>query len=255
MLLRSLVILLLILNLGVITWWATRGAPEVVAPVVLPDDVPRLQLAGEAAPALVNATTAAANDVDAATSIAPSLAPGNDAAAPLAPAAPLAAAAPVLAPADPPQCHALGPFADAAVRNAAQARLSGVVVRAATRDVREVPRGWRVWMRPLPDRSAANAMVARLVAAGFNDYYVIADGDEANGIALGRFGNEAGANSRAGALRAAGFEAQAEPLGNALVRYWLDVMAAEGSSGEALRALVSAPRIEPRDCNAARDAG
>ena len=252
MLLRSLVILLLILNLGVITWWATRGAPEVVAPVVLPDDVPRLQLAGEAAPAPANATTAAAvDDVDAATSIAP----GNDAAAPLASAAPLAAATPVLAPADPPQCHALGPFADAAARNAAQARLSGVVVRAATRDVREVPRGWRVWMRPLADRSAANAMVARLVAAGFNDYYVIADGDEANGIALGRFGNEAGANSRAEALRAAGFEAQAEPLGNALVRYWLDVMAAEGSSGEALRALVSAPRIERRDCNAARDAG
>lgn len=250
MLLRSLVILLLILNLGVITWWATRGASEVVAPVVLPDDVPRLQLAGEAAPAPANATTAAAvDDVDAATSIAPSLAPGNDA------AAPLAAATPVLAPADPPQCHALGPFADAAARNAAQARLSGVVVRAATRDVREVPRGWRVWMRPLADRSAANAMVARLVAAGFNDYYVIADGDEANGIALGRFGNEAGANSRAGALRAAGFEARAEPLGNALVRYWLDVMAAEGSSGEALRALVSAPRVEPRDCNAARDAG
>ncbi|MCD9029330.1 hypothetical protein LDO26_14100 [Luteimonas sp. BDR2-5] len=241
MLLRSLVVLLLILNLGVITWWATRGAPEVVAPVVLPADVPRLQLAGEVAPAAASRDTGTAE--------AGSIVRADEATSTAVPATP----APL--PADPPQCHALGPFADAAVRDAAQARLAGVVVRASARDVSEVPRGWRVWMTPLADRAAANAMVARLVGAGFNDYYVIADGDEANGIALGRFGSEPGAESRARALRGAGFEVQTAPLGSVIVRHWLDVMAADGDTGEALRARVSAARAEPRDCNASRDAG
>ncbi len=253
MFVRALVVLLLILNLGVATWWATRGAPDGRPPVVLPDDVARLQLADEAAP-MISAVTAAPalptsdNDIETETAAAAS-APADAAATSTADAAATPATA------GPPQCHALGPFADVASRDAARDLLAPLVVRIVARDVTETPRGWRVWMAPLEDRSAADAAVARLVAAGFTDYYVIASGDEADGIALGRFGSVAGAESRAGALRAAGFEVETAPLGSVLVRHWLDVMAAEGATGASLRARVAAARAEPRDCNAVGEAG
>lgn len=226
MLLRALVVLLVILNFGVATWWALRGAPG-DAQALSPPGPWTLQLAHEAPPS----------------------------AAPAAAADEAAASAPAveretLRPASPAQCVAVGPFADAAERDAAQALIADRVVRTAPREVGETPRGWRVWMPPLADRAAADAMVARLLEAGFNDYYVIGDGTEANGIALGRFGGETGAQARAQALRAAGFTAEAAPLGSVLVRHWLDAMLAEGGSGDALRAAAGAARVESRDCNA-----
>jgi len=243
MLLRATVVLLVILNFGVAVWWAVRGAPGDAAALV--DTGPStLRLVGE---------------------------PAGDGAATPAPVTPAsvetdATAAPAgteedvhvetaLRAADPAQCVALGPFADAPTRDAALVQLSPVAVTVAARDVGETPRGWRVWMAPLPDRAAADAMVARLLAAGFNDYYVIADGAEANGIALGRFGSEPAATARAQALRDAGFEADAAPLGSTLTRHWIDATLAEGDTGDALRSRVGAARVETRDCNAQQVAG
>jgi len=242
MLLRATVVLLVILNFGVAVWWAVRGAPGDAAALV--DTGPAtLQLAGESTPDEPAAPTATPRDI-----VEPGEVPATEEAG-------NAVADVALRAADPARCVALGPFADAATRDAAAAQLAPAVVRIAARDVGETPRGWRVWMAPLADRAAADAMVARLLAAGFNDYYVIADGAEANSIALGRFGSEASARARAQALRAAGFEADAAPLGSTLVRHWIDAMLAEGDTGEAVRARVGAARADARDCDAQRDAG
>lgn len=242
MLLRAIVVLLVILNFGVAAWWALRGDPG--DPAALVDAGPStLQLVGEpgtadsVAPALVQPSPETSEA--ASTFAAPEDVPLDTA----------------LRAGDPAQCVALGPFADAPTRDAAAAQLSPVTVRVAARDVGETPRGWRVWMAPLADRAAADAMVARLLAAGFNDYYVIAEGAEAHGIALGRFGSEASARARAQALRDAGFEADVAPLGSTLTRYWVDAMLAEGDSGDALRTRVGAARVESRDCNTSPDAG
>lgn len=238
MLLRALVVLLVILNFGVAAWWAARGdAGDAHAFAVA--DRGTLLLASEPLPAEASAPSRVH-------------VPPDDDPDPADDAAPAVAARTA---ADPPQCLSLGPFADGATLDAARARLAGVAVRTATREVGETPRGWRVWMAPQADRAAADAVVVRLLEAGFNDYYVIGDGAEANGVALGRFGSEAPAQARAAALRAAGFEAEAQPLGSVLVRHWLDVMAADGDAPETLRAQVGAARVEPRDCNAAWDAG
>lgn len=244
MLLRALVVLLIILNLGVAAWWAVRAAPDDVAP--FETGASTLQLVGESAPADPASTPPSPNaQADSAA--------GDVAGTPAVTAMPTADAG--VRPADPAQCVALGPFADAGARQAALLRITPDVVRIAARDVGEAPRGWRVWMAPLPDRAAANAMVARLLDAGFNDYYVIADGAEANGIALGRFGSEAPARARAQALRTAGFEADAAPLGNTRMRHWLDVMLAQGDTPATLRDRSGAPHVESRDCNAEWDAG
>ena len=68
--------------------------------------------------------------------------------------------------------------------------------------------GWRVYLPRLPTVDAARATAARIAEAGFSDYLVVADGADANTIALGRYGTEPAAQRRSAALRAAGFPAR-----------------------------------------------
>ena len=51
MLIRALIVLLVVLNLGAAAWWLTRPAPEPAPPPDLPAGVARLQLVDEDAPA------------------------------------------------------------------------------------------------------------------------------------------------------------------------------------------------------------
>ncbi|MFL6591806.1 MAG: hypothetical protein ACJ8GK_03750 [Luteimonas sp.] len=175
MLTRALILLLLVLNLGVATWWWLRPAADTRAAATVDPLVPRLRLVGEKG---------------------------------------VAAARPQASVARPaPACFEFGPFDDAVSFAHAQAVLQQVATRMEVR--REPGgRGWRVWMPPLPDLEAARAMAARIVAAGLKDYYVVPNGAEANSIALGRYGNAAAAQRRQQTLRAAGFESLAEPLGS-----------------------------------------
>ncbi|RPD87717.1 hypothetical protein [Luteimonas sp. 100069] len=247
MLLRALVVLLVILNLGVAAWWSLRAAAvEVVAADTAEST---LQLAREVAgPGSAGSDRGEAQGAVSAGGKA--LEPAvtrMSAASPNAPVSPR--------PADPPQCATLGPFDTAAARDAALQRIAPDVVRVASREVGDASRGWRVWMAPLPDRAAAGQMVARLLEAGFNDYYIIADGPEANAIALGRFGGESGARARAQALRAAGFEVVAMPIPNPQQRHWIDAMLADSDTTASLRDRAGAPRVEPHACNPKWDAG
>lgn len=68
--------------------------------------------------------------------------------------------------------------------------------------------GWRVYLPRLPGIEAADAMAARIGAAGFSDYLVMRDGEEANTIALGRYSTRDAAQRRTAALQAAGFPAR-----------------------------------------------
>ena len=70
----------------------------------------------------------------------------------------------------------------------------------------------------------AQATAQRIGAAGFGDYFIVREGNEANSIALGRYRNEDSANRRAQSLVAAGFPARAEPLGDGRVSYWIDLV-------------------------------
>ena len=180
MLIRALIVLLVILNVGVAAWWIFSPEPTLPAPTSMPSESPGLQLVSE------RASMASANRI-----------------APL-PATPIPTTAP---PIEPPavaggvaaaRCMTVGPFIDASAlataRNALQPRVSRLVVRQAPSG----RKGWRVWLPPLPDHASALAMAARIDAAGFKDYYVLPSGDDANGIALGRFGSTGRSLSRYG---------------------------------------------------------
>lgn len=249
MLLRALIVLLLAMNLGVALWWVVRplpGPPPAPEPAA---GVPRLQLVSEAAtdgagrrvrePSGAD-IAATASSADAAGNAAEDVGDGEQAAV-------IADAADVVDAGDR-RCLAFGPYADAQAAARGRERLQPLVLRLQTRDTVAGARGWRVMLPPFPDRGEAQAEVARLAAAGFDDHFIIAQGDEANAIALGRFSAEGAARRHETALRGAGFQARAEPLGGGDAEIWLDVEAAAGFDGEAARAAAGAVRAEALDC-------
>src|SRR5690606_4577458 len=103
---RATIILLVMLNLGVALWWATRAqAPATVASYAPPAGAATLQLADETAPA--------ATAMPAAQPQSPSAQPSATVAE---------------TPAE--RCRAFGPFADAAAVNAASAHLPAGIARS-----------------------------------------------------------------------------------------------------------------------------
>ncbi|HEU4774522.1 MAG TPA: SPOR domain-containing protein [Lysobacter sp.] len=213
MLIRGLIVLLLVLNLGVALWWALHAPPS-TAPSTGP-------VAGVASLQLVSEVQ---GDAD------------------IAQVAPAASAVVE-------QCVGFGPFADAAGAEAARARLDPQVIHAVVhRRHTGSPRNWRVFLPPLANAAEVDVVARRILAAGFKDYYVIRDGKDANALALGLFRSEDSARARAQALVAAGFAAQVEPVGAGPAGHWLEVAADAGFDRAGAQALVAAARTEPVDC-------
>ncbi len=212
---RALFVLLAVLNLGVAAWWLLRPDAPPATVIDPPSGIARLQLLSERPqPVAVTAAVPRPTETE--------------------PTAAIAAPAP--APATVERCYSFGPFADAAMLATAEAALRPAASRLRTRETREGGgRGWRVYLPAAADRAAANANADRLKAAGFTDLLVVGDGAEANSVALGRFSSEPRAQQHAQTLRAAGFEARAEPLGEVRTMRWIDVAATQDFDAAAMR--------------------
>ena len=236
MTLRASIVLLAVLNLGVAAWWLLR--PDVPPPVAAeaPSGIARLQLLSERPGPRPAPTAAEAAEAKPADTAAPPAA--------TVPAPPVAAVE---------RCYSFGPFADAAALAAGQAALRSGALRLRTRETREGGgRGWRVYLPAAADRAAANANADKLKAAGFTDLLVVGDGTEANSVALGRFSSEPRAQQHAQALRAAGFEAKAEALGEVRTASWIDLAAAESFDAAAARRISGAAQSRTVDCAGVR---
>lgn len=220
---RALTVLLLVLNVGVASWWTLRSPPPPPVPAQ-PRGSARLQLPGEAPPRLAGTP-------------------------PPLPAASASPRALLPASAGARQCFSIGPFATRSAAAAARARLQPMASRIVTRAQAVLPpRGWRVVLPPLPSPQAAQAEARRLAAAGFSDFQVMGDGPEANAIALGRYRGQDSARRRADALVAAGFAARAEPLGAADATTWLDVVVAAQVDPAQAQAAAAAAQRRVLDC-------
>ncbi|MFE0502306.1 SPOR domain-containing protein [Lysobacter soli] len=239
MLARALVVLLLVLNLGVAAWWTLRAPPAAAPDFVPPADVARLQLVSE--------TKKAANAP--APRVAPTTAPAAPAIAPPAPSIPAAIAVPASA-ASNARCYSIGPFANSAAASNAREVLMAVATRVVPREQRSgsSARGWRVYLPAMASLPEAQAAAQRITAAGFNDYFIVRQGAEANSIALGRYRNEDSARRRADSLTAAGFAVRAEPLGEGgPSTVWLDLIAKPEFDPARAEAAVQVPARE-LDC-------
>lgn len=208
---RMWLVWLAVMNLGVVAWWLWHPEARATTPAILvPDGVATLQLLDEH---------------------------GNDSGAA---AAPVARVAPIV-------CVRFGPFDAYQLGQAeTQLRQQGMRVQGATEGVSNA-RAYDVGLPVFATRADADAMATRLRAAGFSDLVVIANGDKANGIALGRFGSQAAAQQHAENLRAKGFEAQVLPVGGTGGVHWLDVVALPGFDAAAVqRALGAGSQTETR---------
>lgn len=224
MLSRALIVLLLVLNLGLAAWWISRPG---AAPVPLPEPpagVPRLQLLGEA-PGPTSRPSAAATQSPIQTSM-----PSSQSTAAM-------------------RCFAFGPFDDDAGATRATATLASRVLRSRVRSAADISaRGWDVLLPPFPNRAAAQAAADRLAAAGVADLYILAEGDDANAIALGRYRSEGAAQRRQAELQAAGFAATIRALEPRASARWVDVAATPSFDAAAARATLGAARVLPADC-------
>ena len=231
MTMRALIVLLAVLNLGVTAWWLSRpDAAPVVANEDAPSGIARLQLMSERPdlrppPGTGEPQRAAVESGESSAS----------------------AATPVE------RCYSVGPFNDPAVMAAAQNALRPLALRLRARTVqRDSGRGWRVFLPAAADRAGAEAAAARLRAAGFTDLLIVADGAEANSVALGRFSTETRARQHAQTLVAAGFEARAEALGEARSTGWIDLAAAADFEAAAARRASRAAEARGIDCASVR---
>lgn len=231
---RMLLVFLLVLNLGVAAWWALHRPAPPVREATVDTSVPTLDLLRPDAAVTPEPDIEAATSTPASTSFR---------------AAPAETPASNDAPVNDTVCASFGPFADQAAAQAAAGRLSMPGMKSAPRRIGSAnARGYNVVMPPLENRETALAMVDRLRAAGFNDLMLMANGDAANGIALGRFGSEANARSHQSALQAKGFVTHVLPVGGNAV-YWLDVRAPAGFDANAQRTRIGAAQVQARTCS------
>jgi cell division septation protein DedD len=237
MILRTAIVFLLMLNLGVAAWWLLGGPDLRAAPPASVADN------GQPGLRLVDEPVAAPPPAAPATSAPPSMILATVPARPAPAGQPAAAPAPMAATA---VCVSFGPFADAAARDAVRPRLQALREKLVPRDAEaRAARGWRVYMPALASRDAAQEVVDRIKAAGINDWYIIANGSEANSIALGRYGSEESARKRQAQLAGKGFSARAEPLGDTPPQWWLDARFPADASRATLAAIAPS---RPLDC-------
>jgi len=273
MLTRALIVVLAILNVGVALWWMLRGEPA-PAPPSTPTGVAQLQLLdtpNAAAPSAPPADPATA--LSDATPVAPGAARPAETPAPQPsappPATPVAATVAATAATPPPpapepaptptptpvpapalQCISLGPFADRDTAMAAQSRAGTLVQRSR---LREVPRPgasstYRVMMPAAASREEAQATVKRIAAAGISDYYIMAQGEDANAIALGQYRNREGAERRLAALAAAGFNARLVGGSEGSAQWWIDAALAAQATPSAARQRSGAAQQRSLEC-------
>ena len=212
---RALIVVLVALNLGVAAWWLTR-------PSTAPRPLPASDKGGVAL-VLLPAQVATAS---------PATASGNGGVGPQA-------AGPA-----PATCLSVGPFPDRGAAEVAQAGLGTLLREAEIREEPGAASGYRVLLPPAASRAEAQATADRIAAAGFQDFLLLNQGEDANGIALGAYRGRETAERRVAALRAAGFPAQLRAQGAAgPSRWWLD-----GASADADAVRATFPAAQERDC-------
>ncbi len=250
--LRTLVLLLVLLNVALFAWthgWLaaagltpnTDTEPQRLAQQIAPDSV-RILNAGTAAPAA--SATAAASSASAEAS-APAMPSPSAVSSPAAASsgASAAASAPQTAAAGPTVCREIGPYGafetDAVDAAVATLRAAGL---APQREQHPLTEQWMVWL-PQPSDAAVKAELAQLAQTRLTTYAAVVDRPRYQpGISLGVFSSEDAARAQLqNAVRAGVSGAQVVPRNAGLTRTVLRLPALTPAQLSTLQRLV--PRL------------
>jgi hypothetical protein len=265
MLIRALIVVLVILNIGTGLWWLTQApaAPSQAIAGVTSMGVATLELLpSPATPAATPTSSTIGTDVGA--KVTPAPAPPATAPAPAPAPAPAGVSSTVETAVVPAtvavtgeakeQCVSLGTYASRAQAQAALEKLGAQALRPRIREVVSNPgASYRVMLPAVGSREEAQATVKRIVQAGISDYYIITTGEDANAIALGQYRNREGADRRLAQLTAAGFPAVLMPSGGEVAAvFWVDAALPAAVRGANLAATAGAARQQSLDCSGLR---
>ncbi|MFZ2236161.1 MAG: SPOR domain-containing protein [Dokdonella sp.] len=190
MLVRVIVLLLLVLNIGALAWIAStyRDAPTVTR-TENANGVPSLVLLSE-----------------------------RDAIGPI----PELLKDPASAQADD-VCTSIGPFSNRSAVRSAIIALTPLTRRIQFREGQlERSRGWWVFLPTFPDRNSALASAREMSERGVKDYYVITAGDQQNTVSLGLFRDRDNAEKRQRELAALGVQAEIGERTELDPGFWID---------------------------------
>ena len=249
---RWFFLLLLLLNVGYVTWELNREHPQHASKVVLPKGVERIVLLRElepetavkediaqvSTPVSVQVPAAKLSDADAKsqqqsqtkkTETQPAQLAVIDEGTASEAANTLAAIQddkPIEKPIAKPAvdlCYTLGPFSEMKTLRLVTREIKDYVVEASFRSkVEQQQTMFRVFVRPVGSKQEAKAMIKELVSNNIRDYFIITDGPNKNGISLGFFSDKSRAYRHADRVRKLGFDATAEPVFRSYTIYWLD---------------------------------
>jgi len=225
---KALLLILLLANLGVFTWYrwyasADRGAPPQLAPPLTGQP---LKLMSELTPAEKKAVASAATAAAAPAAVTVAAAPATTH-VPAPTTAGIAAAAAQV-------CVSYGPFpnADAAGLGLSRLKLLGLV--ASQRSIPgKAKHGYWVYLPPFGSRKEADAAAALLKKKGVTDIYVVADEANRNALSLGVFSQKDFAVQREKEIRKLGFHALMADRFRDEPRYWLDAKGVEAALPQA----------------------
>lgn len=189
MLVRVLVLLLVVLNLGAIAWIVSTYGDPLPAPPQVESGVRPLVLLSERNVDSQTVTSAAAQSPSRADDV----------------------------------CFSVGPFSNSTDVRTAMVALTPSTRRIQFRDDQlESSRGWWVYLPTYPTREAALEAARQLSERGVKDYYVISAGDQQNTISLGLFRELSGAERRQAELQSQGLATQVGERTDVAPAYWID---------------------------------
>ena len=198
MLARALLLSLLLMNLGVATWWWLRPAPAPALAPATDEGIAPLRLLSE-----VEAERA---PVDTPELVGPPEPSGGD----------------------PNQrCLRIGPFLTQADLRRAMNALTPAVDRIQFSETRVLTnRGFWVFLPAQGTREAALATARDLSAKGLRDYYVVTAGDRENTISLGLYRDQVNAEARRNEVQTLGFAPQLQERQDETPNYWIELAGA-----------------------------
>ena len=121
------------------------------------------------------------------------------------------------------RCYTLGPFSEMKTLRLVTREIKDYVVEASFRSKEEQEQTrFRVLIRPVGSKQAANALIKKLNSKNIRDHFILTEGPNKNAISLGYFSSKGRAYRYADRVRKLGFDAVAEPVFRRYTIYWLD---------------------------------